>query len=164
MKISKVAYVIFNIWVLVLFAYDIYRGNYNCAMLIFGIWAMFMLYRLAQKDAAMWEGECSKLFARHKKLLKKIDEAYLSKPRWELEGGKRMMPELERLREMDEKARQLAALYGAEKARADRAEARFKKVESALLAVLKELNSETCGSIADLVSAIETAESVIMKG
>lgn len=76
-------------------------------------------------------------------------------------GGGKVIPELERLRMMDEKARQLAALYGAEKARADRAEARLKKVESALLAVLKEIRSETGGSIADLVSAINHAEDVV---
>lgn len=65
-----------------------------------------------------------------------------------------MVDEVKILRELDEKTRQIAALYGAEKARAD-------KFKAALVALLKELNSHTGGSIADLVAAISAAEYLV---
>jgi hypothetical protein len=65
-----------------------------------------------------------------------------------------MIDEVEILRELDEKMRQIAALYGAEKARAD-------KFKRALVSLIKELSSHTGGSIADLVAAISAAENLV---
>jgi hypothetical protein len=65
-----------------------------------------------------------------------------------------MIDEVEILRELDEKMRQIAALYGTEKARAD-------KFKRALVSLIKELNSHTGGYIADLVAAISAAENLV---
>lgn len=73
------------------------------------------------------------------------------------------MTDLDTLKSLDEKTRQIVGLYAAEKARADRAEERLKKVESALLNVLKEIRYETGGTFTDLVSAINNAEKVVQK-
>lgn len=66
-----------------------------------------------------------------------------------------MVDEVGILRELDEKMRQIAALYGAEKARAD-------KFKAALISLIKELNSHTGGSIADLVAAKSAAEKLVV--
>ena len=66
------------------------------------------------------------------------------------------IPEFAALRAADERARQLAGLYEAEKRRAD-------KLSDALAEVVRQLSSKTGGSIADLVSAINNAEKILIE-
>lgn len=73
------------------------------------------------------------------------------------EGRRRgVIPELEQLQQFDERSRQIAGLYAAEKARAD-------ALGDALAGVVREISSVTGGSLADLVTAINKAERVLEK-